>query len=179
MRFLIDLAPLIVFFIAFKWFGIQVATAVLMLGLVLQIAYLKIRYGTVAQMYWISLCFVLVFGGLSLWLGDPRFLQWKVTVINWILAAVLGWSPLLFKKNLIRALFHTQMTLNEIIWTRLNYFWTGYFLGLGALNLLIMYYCSLETWVEFKAFGILGLTFLFSCFQASYIYFKMREKPSQ
>ena len=178
MRFLIDFAPLVIFFIAFKWFGIQVATAVLMVALALQVAYLKIRYGTVAPMHWISLSFVLVFGGLSLWLHDPRFLQWKVTVINWILAAVLGLSPLLFKKYLMRALLQAQMSLDEVIWKQLNYFWALYFLGLGALNLVIVHYFSLETWVEFKAFGVLGLTFLFVCFQASYLYLKTHQKSS-
>lgn len=161
MKFLFDLFPVALFFVAFKLFDIYVATAVAIASTVLQVAWLKLRGKPVHVMLWASLAIIVVFGGATLFLQDETYIKWKPTVLYWLFGVVLSGAMLIFDKNLIRALLGEQMQLPERVWNRLNWSWVGFFAFMGAANLYVAYNYSTDLWVNFKLFGGMGLMFLF------------------
>jgi intracellular septation protein len=163
MKFLFDLFPVILFFIAFKLAGIYVATSVAIVATFVQIGWTWFRHRKVDTMLWVSLAIITVFGGMTLLLHDETFIKWKPTVLYWSFAAALAGSSLIFKKNLIRALLAEQLQLPEFIWRRLNWSWVGFFLCMGVANLAVAFALNFSTdqWVNFKLFGGIGLMFLF------------------
>lgn len=165
MKFLFDLFPVILFFIAFKFFGIYTATAVAMIATVAQIIYSKIRHGKVDKMLMISGVIITVFGGATLLLKDPTFIQWKPTVLYWLFSASLIGAQLIFKKNLIRNMMEAQLSLPDNVWTKLNLAWALLFLALGFLNLYVAFNYTQDAWVNFKLFGVTGIMFGFIVLQ--------------
>ena len=166
MKFLFDLLPVILFFVAFKISGIFAATAVAIAASVLQIGWLKLRGKTVDNVQWASLAIIVVFGGMTLWLKDPTFIKLKPTVLYGLFAVGLAVSRLAFGRNLIRSMMGKQIRLPDPVWDRLNLAWIVFFTALAALNVVIAYNFSEEIWVNFKLFGSLGLTVLFVIGQA-------------
>src|SRR5918999_3240959 len=132
MKFLFDLFPIILFFIAFKLADIYVATAVAIAATFLQVGWLKLRGKRVEPMLWASLAIIAVFGGATLLLQDETFIKWKPTVLYWLFGVVLAGS-LAFRRNLIRMMLSQQMQLPEPVWSRLNLSWIGFFALMGAL----------------------------------------------
>lgn len=165
MKFLFDLFPVVLFFIAFKLQGIYVATAVAIAATFVQIGWVWLRHRKVDTLLWVSLAVITAFGGATLLLHDETFIKWKPTVLYWMFAGVLLGSLLIFKKNLIRAVLGHQMDLPEPVWNKLALSWVGFFVGMGILNLVVAYNFNTETWVDFKVFGGLGLTLLFVVLQ--------------
>jgi intracellular septation protein len=161
MKFLFDLFPVVLFFIAFKLTDIYVATGVAIAATVLQVGWLKLRRKPVDPMLWASLAIIVVFGGATLLLQDETFIKWKPTVLYWLSGVVLTGAVLVFRKNLIRALLSEQMQLPEHVWNRLNWSWVGFFAFMGAANLYVAYHYSTDLWVNFKLFGGMGLMLLF------------------
>jgi intracellular septation protein len=176
MKFLFDLFPVVLFFVAFKLFDIYVATAVAIAGTFLQIGWLKWKGRKVDTMMWVTLVIIVVFGGATLALHDETFIKWKPTVLYWLFAAVLGAAELVFRKNLIRATLGEQVRLPDAVWTRLNWSWAGFFVFMGAANLYIAFNYSTDTWVSFKLFGGMGLMLLFVLLQAAFLARHMDEK---
>jgi intracellular septation protein len=165
MKFLFDLFPVILFFVAFKAYDIYVATGVAIAATFVQVGWLKIRGKRVEPMLWASLAIIAVFGGATLALQDETFIKWKPTVLYWLFGAVLGGSVLL-GRNLIRMMLSDQVQLPDPVWGRLNLSWIGFFLFMGALNLYVAYNFSTDHWVNFKLFGGMGLMLLFVLAQA-------------
>jgi intracellular septation protein len=161
MKFLFDLFPVILFFVAFKLFDIYVATAVAIVATIAQILYCKIRYGTVEKMLLLSGVIIGVFGGATLLLQDPTFIQWKPSILYWVFAASLVISQTIFKKNPMRAIMEKQIKLPDPVWVKLNVAWALLFVALGFLNLFVAFNYSQDTWVNFKLFGITGIMFVF------------------
>ncbi|MFZ3088430.1 MAG: septation protein A [Methylotenera sp.] len=169
MKFLFDLFPVILFFIAFKFFGIFTATAVAMIATIGQIIYSKIRHGAVDKMLLMSGAIITVFGSATLLLKDPQFIQWKPSILYWLFTAGLLGSQVFFKKNPIRSMMEKQVSLPDAIWSRLNVAWALLFFALGFLNLYVAYNYSQDIWVDFKLFGITGIMFLFIIVQTLFI----------
>jgi len=167
MKFLFDLFPVILFFIAFKVAGIYVATAVAIVATFAQIGWLKARRKPVDTMLWISLAIIVVFGGATLMLHDETFIKWKPTVLYWLFALILGGASLFFRRNLIRKLLADKMELPEAAWNRLNLSWITFFSLMGALNLYVAFHYPTETWVNFKLFGGMGLMLAFVLVQGA------------
>jgi len=165
MKFLFDIFPVILFFIAFKVYDIYVATAVAMAATFLQIAWAWLRHRKVDTMLWISLAVIVVFGGATLLLQDETFIKWKPTVLYWLFSAVLAVAALAFRKNLIRAMMETQVTLPEVVWGKLLASWIAFFALMGALNLIVAFNFSTDAWVNFKLFGGIGLMLVFIVLQ--------------
>jgi intracellular septation protein len=165
MKFLFDLFPVILFFVAFKTWDIYVATAVAIGATFLQVGWLKLRGKRVDPMLWASLLIIGVFGGATLALQDETFIKWKPTVLYWLFGAVLAGSQF-FGRNLIRMMLSDQVQLPEPVWRRLNWSWIGFFVFMGALNLYVAYNFSTDNWVNFKLFGGMGLMLLFVLAQA-------------
>lgn len=204
MKLLFDLFPVILFFAVFKHAGanpdsaqefaahylsafvsggevsttqapILLATAVAIIATVAQISWLLARRKPVDAMLWISLAIIAVFGGATIWFHDEQFIKLKPTVLYWCFAAVLLAAPLLFGKNLIKALMGKQLSLPEPAWRKLNFAWVTFFTGMGALNLYIGSHFSLEFWVNFKLFGFLGLMIVFVIGQSLFLSRYLKE----
>lgn len=161
MKFLFDLFPVILFFAAFKIFGIYTATAVAIVATLLQIGWVKLRHGKVDNMLIASGIIIVIFGGATLLLQDETFIKWKPTVLYWLFGIGLTGASLLFKKNLIRSMMEKQISMPDAIWSKLNNAWAAFFIFLGCLNLIIAYNFTTEAWVNFKLFGTMILMFAF------------------
>src|ERR1051325_8917778 len=143
MKFLFDLFPVALFFVAIQIWDIFVATAVAIVATVAQVSYLLLRKKPVAPMLWASLAIIVVFGGLTLYLRDKTFILWKPTVLYWLFGCVLAGGALL-GRNPIRALLAEQMSLPERIWARLNWSWVAFFGLMGLANLYVAFNHSEE-----------------------------------
>jgi intracellular septation protein len=175
MKFLFDLFPVILFFVAYKLAGIYTATAVAIAATFAQIGWLKFRGRKVEPMMWVTLLIIVVFGGATLYLQDEVFIKWKPTVLYWLFAAALGAAPF-FGKNFIRSIMGAQIELPDAVWTRLNWGWTVFFVFMGIANIYVAWNFSTETWVNFKLFGSTGLMLVFVIGQAFYLARHMPEK---
>ncbi|MDO8305534.1 septation protein A [Herminiimonas sp.] len=190
MKFLFDLFPVILFFAVFKWgegnadaaqaFGQQflsvlvsggqvtvaqapilLATAIAIIATIVQIGYLLSRGKKVDGTLWLSFAIIVFFGGATIYFHNETFIKWKPTVLYWCFAAVLLFSQIFLKKNLIRTMMEKQMTLPEGIWRRVNLSWVAFFITMGLLNLYVAFNFSTASWVNFKLFGGMGLMFAF------------------
>lgn len=175
MKLLIDFFPIILFFVAFKVWGIYTATAVAIAATIAQIVYLRVRNGRVEPMQWVSLGVIVVFGGATLLSHSDTFIKWKPTVLYWLMGAALVVGQLFFRKNLIRSLMGRQMELPEAAWRTMNWSWTAFFLVMGVVNLWVAYTFSTDAWVNFKLFGGIGLMAVFVIGQALYLSRYMKE----
>jgi intracellular septation protein len=176
MKFLFDLFPVALFFVAIQIWDIFVATAVAIGGTVLQVGYLLARRKKVEPMLWASLAIIVVFGGLTLYLRDKTFILWKPTVLYWLFGGVLAGSALL-GRNLIRALLADQMRLPDSIWAKLNWAWVAFFALMGVVNLYVAFNYSEKVWATFKLFGGMGLMFLFVVAQSLILARYMQDEP--
>jgi len=177
MKFLFDLFPVVLFFVAFKLADIYVATGVAILATALQVAWLKLRRRRVDPMLWASFGIIVVFGGATLLLQDETFIKWKPTVLYWLFGAVLAASALGFRRNLIRAMLAEQLELPDAVWSRLNLSWVAFFAFMGAANLYVAYNYPTDQWVNFKLFGGMGLMVLFIIAQSLVLSKYVSEKP--
>jgi intracellular septation protein len=179
MKFLFDLFPVILFFIAFKVQGIYVATAVAIAASLGQIGWLWLRGRKIDTMLWASLAIIVVFGSATLLLHDETFIKWKPTVLYWLFACVLSTSELLFHKNLIRTMLGEQIQLPQPAWRRLNFSWAGFFACMGFLNLYVAFNFPTDTWVNFKLFGGMGLMLAFVIAQGLFLAKYVEQKESK
>ncbi len=166
MKFLFDLFPVILFFVAFKLFGIYTATVVAIAATFAQIGWVWYRRRKVDNMLWVSLGVIVVFGGATLLLHDETFIKWKPTVLYWLFGAALLTAELGFRKNLIKAMMEKQMALPDAVWRKLLMSWVGFFAVMGLLNLYVAFNFSTDAWVNFKLFGGMGLMLAFVVLQA-------------
>jgi len=178
MKFLFDFFPVILFFIAFKFADIYVATGVAIAATFVQVGWLKLRGKRVEPMLWASLAIIAVFGGATLVLQDETFIKWKPTVLYWLFGAVLAGAAA-FRRNLIRAMLSEQIRLPEPVWARLNWSWIAFFAFMGALNLYVAYNYSTDHWVNFKLFGGMGLMLIFVLAQAMVLSRFIEEKDER
>ena len=176
MKFLFDLFPVILFFVAFKIAGIYVATGVAIAATFAQIGWVWFRHRKVDTMLWVSLAIVTIFGGATLLLHDETFIKWKPTVLYWLFAAILGGSQLFMKKNLMRSLLSEQMELPEVAWNRMSLSWIGFFVFMGIANLIVAFNFSTDMWVNFKLFGGIGLMLCFVLLQGLMLSKYIEEK---
>ncbi len=179
MKFLFDLFPVILFFVAFKVQGIYAATAVAIAASFAQIGWLWLRRRKIDAMLWVSLAIIVVFGSATLLLHDETFIKWKPTVLYWMFALVLSVSAMFFRKNLIRTMMGEQMQLPDAAWNKLNFSWAGFFACMGFLNLYVAFNYSTDTWVNFKLFGGMGLMLAFVIGQGFFLAKYVEPKESK
>jgi intracellular septation protein len=168
-KLIVDFLPLLVFFIAYKYFDIYVATGATIAATLAQVAYLKITGQKVQAMHWLGLIIVVVFGGLTIWLKDQTFIQWKPTVLYWSFAAILIGGKIIMRKNYLRLLLGSQLELPDKAWDNLAWMWIGFFAFMGALNIYIAKNYSMDQWVTFKVWWSVGLILAFSIIQGVYL----------
>jgi intracellular septation protein len=190
MKLLLDFLPIVLFFITFRvaqgdaqaasqfaseHFGFLVsggqvgpqeapvllATLVVMVASLAQIAWLLARRQKIDTMLWVSALLVTVLGGATVWFHSETFIKWKPTALYWLMGAAFGISQLLFKKSLPKAMMGQHIRAPEPVWVRLSWAWAAFGIVMGLLNLYVAYDFSTEIWVNFKLFGSMGLMLVF------------------
>ena len=177
MKFLFDLFPVILFFLAFKVYDIFVATAVAIAAAIAQIGWLWFRNRQVDKMMWSNLAIIVIFGGATLISQDETFIKWKPTVLYWLIATVLLVSNFIFRKNLIQVMLEKQMILPPVIWNKLNLSWVIFFVSMGCINLYVAFSFPVDTWVTFKLFGATGLMLVFIILQVMMLGKYLKDTP--
>ena len=216
MKFLADFFPILLFFIAYKIYGIYAATAVAIGASFVQVGWHWLQHKAVQKMHLMTLAMLVFFGGLTLILQDKAFIMWKPSVINWLFAAAFFASQFIGERTVIERMMGSHITLPQPIWLRLNNVWALFFVLLGVLNIYVanlffvadnalqevtglleidlslcteqftgqaLTLCneaqsSEESWVNFKLFGMMGLTLLFIIAQGLYLSRHMQEEPA-
>ena len=178
MKLLFDLFPIALFVAAYFLSDIYVATGVLIAATLVQVIWLKLRDGSVPSIHLVTLLLLLLFGGLTIALQDPLFVKWKPTVVNWLFAAAFLASHFIGERPLIERMMSHAITVPGPVWLKLNWAWTLFFVAMGVLNLYVAYNYSEDTWVNFKLFGMMGLTIAFVFMQAFYLS-RYMEEPAE
>ena len=182
-KLLLDFFPVLLFFVAYKSYddpteGIIAATAVAIVASIVQVSYTRLKFGRVENMHLITMALIVVLGGATILLRDEMFIKWKPSVVNWLFAAVFLGSQFIGSKNIVRRMMDKAVSLPNNIWTRLNLGWAVFFVFAGFLNLYVVYNYDTDTWVNFKLFGLLGLTILFVIAQSFYLMRHIQEDPA-
>jgi len=197
MKQLFDFFPILLFFIVYKFFldlpdelilsinelfpfmnmqpgeskhAIYLATLTAILATIAQVILTAVLTKRVEKMHIITLILLLVFGGATLYLKDPVFIKWKPTAINWLFAAVFFGSQFIGSKPLVQRMMGHALEINDSrVWKNLNLAWISFFIFSGIANLVVAFNFSEEIWVDFKLFGLMGLTLIFVIGQSFYL----------
>lgn len=169
MKFLFDFFPILLFFIAYKVYDIYVATAVAIISSFIQVGIHWAKHKKVENSHLITLVILILFGGATLLLQDEMFIKWKPSVVNWIFAIAFLGSQFIGNKTIIERMMSKSVSLPAAIWVKLNMSWVIFFVALGLINLYVVYNFDTDTWVNFKLFGMMGLTVVFIIGQAIYM----------
>lgn len=168
-KLLFDFFPIFLFFLSYKWYDIYVATAVAIGASFAQVFIYWLGHRRFEKMHVITLVLITLLGSATLILHEEIFIKWKPTAINWIFALVFALSHVIGKRTMIQHLLDGNIELPDKIWRRLNFGWVLFFVTLGAVNLFVVYHFSTDIWVNFKLFGMLGLTLVFIIAQSLYL----------
>lgn len=179
MKLLYDFFPILLFFIAYKVYDIYVATAVAIAAAAVQTFAYWFKHRRFEKMHLVTFGLLAVFGGLTLVLHDPTFIKWKPTVINWLFAAVFFGSHFIGKSILVERMMSHAIQAPQPVWLKLSYAWIIFFISVGVLNLYVAFNYAEETWVNFKLFGMLGITFAFVIAQGLYLSRYIQEEPEK
>ncbi|MDJ0779315.1 MAG: septation protein A [Gammaproteobacteria bacterium] len=204
MKQLIDFFPILLFFILYKFYldlpdglvlavnaalplmaltpgeagdAIYLATFAAIVVTLAQVIVGMILVKRVEKMPLVTLALLIVFGGATIVLRDPLFIQWKPTVINWLFALVFAGSHVIGDRPLVQRMMGGALAIKEPrVWSQLNIAWVTFFVVAGIANLLVApeidplgFQFSEDTWVDFKLFGLMGMTIAFVVAQAFYI----------
>ncbi len=170
MAFLFDFFPVLLFFGAYKLTDFFVATGVFIAATLLQIAIQWFRSREVKTMHLVSAGLVLVFGGITLILQDEEFLKWKVSIVNWLFAlGFLASAWIGERRTIVQRLMGGELQMADVVWRRLNFMWVAFFIVMGCINLYVMFNFDTAGWVNFKTWGVIGLTLVFVLLQGIYM----------
>jgi len=169
MKLLIDFFPVLLFYIAFKLFDIYVATIVAIITSIIQVSAYRLIKKRFETMHLVTLGIIILFGGATLLLHDELFIKWKPTIINWLFGFAFIISQFIGDRPLVQRMMSTVVSMPQTNWLRLNTAWGLFFILLGFINLYVIYNFDTDTWVNFKLFGMIGLTIAFVIIQSLYI----------
>lgn len=175
MKQLLEFIPIILFFIFYKLYDIYVATGVVIVATIVQVAITWIKYRKVEKMQWITLALIIVMGGATIYLQNENFIKWKLTIIEWLFGVAFLGSQFVGKKTFVERMMGANLELPATIWKRLNLIWSFFFIGVGCLNLYVMYTFNTDDWVTFKTFIVPGLMVVFIILQMIYLYKHLPE----
>ena len=178
MKQILDFLPILLFFVAYKTYGIYTATAVIMAATVVQMAILYKLDGKLATLHKVTLALVLGFGALTLGFQDERFIKIKPTVLYTCMALALSIALWVYKKNFLKSVLGAQMALPETVWRNLTVAWVVYSLAMAALNAYVAYFYTTEQWVNFKLWGY-AFPLVFILAQGVYIAKYLQSKDGE
>jgi intracellular septation protein len=164
IKLVVELGPLLIFFFVNSRFGIFEGTAAFMVATVIALVASHFFLGRIATMPLVTGVFVLVFGGLTLYLQNDHFIKVKPTIVNGLFAAILL-GGLFFDRLFLKIVFGDVMRLTREGWRILTFRWALFFVVLAVLNEVMWRFFTTDTWVTFKVFGIMPLTFVFAMAQ--------------
>lgn len=179
MQLFYEIFPVFLFFLAFKLYGIYVATIVGMVTTAFQVVFGRLWFGKWDRKQLITLAVFFLFGSMTLYFHDPIFVKWKPTIVFWIFALLILGSQFMTPKPVTQRLMENMLQQKKSVpvqvWKRLNLVWALFFLVLGGANLYVAYSLSNNAWVNFKFYGITGAFFVLAFFQACYLMRFMSE----
>ncbi len=170
MKQLFEFIPVILFFIAYKFYDIYVATAVVIVATVIQVGVTWFIDKKVKPMQLITLGLILVMGGATLYLQNEQFIKWKLTIIEWLFGIAFLGSQFFGKKTFVERMMGASLELPDPIWNKLNVMWASFFISVGFINIYVMQNYNTDDWVTFKTFGVPGLMLIFIILQMCFIY---------
>ena len=173
MKKILNLFPIITFFIFYKIYNIFVASKFLIIISGVTCILYWVIYKKIDKINLISFVLITLFGSLTIFFHDSQFIKWKITIIYMFFAVALLISQFYGKKPIIQKLLEKNIKIYDIFWKKINFFWTLFFLFCSILNIYIAFYCSEDTWVNFKVFG-LSILMLFAILITS-IYINNRK----
>jgi intracellular septation protein len=206
LKLLFDLFPVILFFVAYKVGNsnpeassqlaasllgglvadgqvppgqapILLATAVAIVASLLQVGFRLARRQKVEPMLWLSLAVILVFGGATIWLHDETFIKWKPTILYWLFGLILLAGRLFWRRNLLQGVLGAQIAVAPQIWEQLLWVWIAFFAAIGVVNLIVAFNFPTDLWVNFKLFGLFGLTLVFMLAMGFWLARHIKETP--
>ena len=163
-KLLIDIGPLAVFFIFYTRSGLQASILPFMVATIIAVLFSYILEKKIPIMPTVGAAIVLLFGGLTIYFDNDVFFKMKPTIIN-VLFAVILYGGILINKPLLKYLLGAALKLEEEGWKILTQRWIGFFVALAVLNEIVWRTQSTDVWVNFKVFGILPITFIFTMTQ--------------
>lgn len=166
MKLLSDFFPVLLFFLIYKFKGLYFATGAFICASFIQIGVHWYRFRRFEQMHIITFVLGVLLGGATLLLHDELFIKWKPTAIYWAFAIAFIATQYIGEKPLIKRMLEDNIKLPPKVWTIVNISWAIFFTIMGILNLYVVYNYTTNTWVNFKFFGIFGLTIVFVVLQA-------------
>jgi intracellular septation protein len=176
LKLLVEVGPLVVFFVVNARAGIFWGTGIFMAATVVSLIASRILLGRIPVMPLVTGACVLVFGGLTLWLQDDHFIKIKPTIVNALFAGVL-FAGLLSGQSFLKIVFGEVFRLTEDGWRKLTMRWACFFVFLAMLNEVVWRTFSTDVWVSFKVFGIMPLTMAFAVAQIGLL--RQYEQPSE
>jgi intracellular septation protein len=161
----VDFGPLLAFFAAYKLSGLMAATLILMLATAIAVTLGFWATRRIAAVPLVTLGFVAILGGLTLWFKDETFIKMKPTIVQLLFALIL-FGGLVFKRPTLKYVLGEALQMTETGWRQLSLRFALFFTGMAVLNEIVWRSFPTDLWVDFKVFGILGLTLLFGIAQA-------------
>lgn len=180
MKQLLDFIPLIIFFALFKFYDIYIATGALIVATAAQIGITYLVYKKLEKIQLITFALVAIFGGMTIVLHDADFIKWKVTILYVVFALGLTISHLM-GRSAIKSMLGKELVLPDAVWAKINWAWVLFFAVCAVINIYVAYRLPLDVWVNFKVFGLLIATFVYTLLTGIYIYKHMpkEQKDSQ
>ena len=171
IKFITDFGPLLIFFIVYYKSDKNLITAIppLIIATLIAVAIVYMLEKKIPYVPLLGALLISIFGGLTIFFKNPIFLYLKPTVINIIFAIVLFFGKVFFNRNFLKIFFEKSLKLEEIGWSKLLNRWIVFFIILALINELVWRTQTEEFWINFKVWGILSLTFIFTVFQVGLI----------
>lgn len=169
MKILFDFLPIFVFFISYKFYGIYIATILILLVTLAQTGFMWFKHKKIELNHLITMVLVIVLGLATIFLRNELFIKWKPTAIYWVFAVLFFGSQFVGKKSFLELMVGQKVALPSHAWRVLSMSWTIFFLIMGIVNLYVAYNFSTDVWVNFKLFGSLGATIVFVILQSFYM----------
>ena len=167
-KLLIDIGPLAVFFIFYTRGDLKTAILPFIIATIIAVIFSYIIEKKIPVMPTVGAVIILIFGGLTIYFDNETFFKMKPTIINLLFAAIL-YGGIILNKSLLRYLLGAALKLQDEGWNILTKRWIGFFIALAILNEIIWRTQTTDIWVNFKVFGILPITFIFTLTQFSTI----------
>ena len=167
LKFIADFGPLLIFFTIYYKSGNNLSVAIppLIIATIIAVAAIYFLEKKIPYVPLVGGIVISLFGGLTLYFNNPVFLYMKPTIINIIFAVILIGGKIFFNKNFLKFFFKAAFQLDELGWSKLNYRWAYFFIFLAILNEIVWRTQPETTWVNFKVWGMLPITIIFTAMQ--------------
>ncbi len=171
LKFVTDIGPLVIFFLFYynNDKNLKVAIPPLIVATIIAVLIIWILEKKIPMIPLLSGILISLFGGLTIYFDNPVFLYMKPTIINILFGLALLFGRFFTKEPVLKKILGKSMPLSDLGWKILNNRWMYFFFGLAILNELVWRTQSEEFWVNFKVWGMLPLTFIFTAFQIGLI----------